>query len=193
MNKLDLLLVGVGGQGTLLASRILGAYAVKMGLDVKINEVHGMAQRGGSVVTHVRMGFHVHAPLIDLGGADAIVSFEALEAARWLGYLAPGGMVVTNTQRIAPMPVITGQAAYPEGVVDSLKACANTVALDGAALALEAGDLRAVNCVLLGALGAKCGMDMAVLEQALVACVPPKTVEINTRALHMGAQAAQQA
>ena len=119
-NVKSIIIVGVGGQGTLLASRLLGSAMMDQGYDVKVSEVHGMSQRGGSVITYVRYGDHVDSPVIDLGGADVILSFEKLEAARYLPYLKQGGKVVVNTQQIDPMPVVTGAAQYPEGILEDL-------------------------------------------------------------------------
>ena len=147
------LLCGVGGQGTLLASKILGRLAVAQGLGVKVSEVHGMSQRGGSVITHVRVGDAVHAPLVSLGTADFLVSFEALEAARAAAYLKPTGVAIVNSQQILPMPVITGAAAYPENTLQQGTLANHTLeAVDALALAVEAGSQKAVNLVLLGML-----------------------------------------
>ena len=152
---MDILIVGVGGQGTLLASRVLGKYALEQGQDVKLSEVHGMAQRGGSVMTYVRMGDAVRSPIIDEGGADVILAFEKLEALRYLHYLKEGGVVLYSTQEIMPMPVVTGAAEYPQGIESALNGCAVN-ALD---LALEAGNSKAANSVMLGALCKKLGFD----------------------------------
>ena len=133
METKSIMIVGVGGQGTLLASRLIGNALISTGSDVKLSEVHGMSQRGGSVVTYVKYGDAVRSPLIDLGEADYILSFEALEAGRFLPYLKKGGTIITNTQHILPMPVITGQMAYPETVLEALKAKANVIAVDALA------------------------------------------------------------
>ena len=131
----NIMIVGVGGQGSLLASKLLGHLLMEQGYDVKVSEVHGMSQRGGSVVTYVRYGDRVNSPVIDKGEADYIVSFELLEAARWLSYLKPDGQIVTSTQQIDPMPVITGAAQYPENLVEKMKAAGAKVdALDCLAL-----------------------------------------------------------
>src|SRR5690554_743448 len=121
MQSINILIVGVGGQGTLLTSRVLGNLASDLGYDVKVSEVHGMAQRGGSVVTHVRFGNKVYSPLIEVGKADILLSFEKMEALRWEHYLKEGGMLITNDQSINPMPVITGAAEYPDDILDGLK------------------------------------------------------------------------
>ena len=185
---LNILICGVGGQGTLLASRILGSYGARMGYDVKLNEVHGMAQRGGSVVTHVRFGTDLAAPVIEPGCADALVSFEQLETARWQHYVADDGIIVTGLQKRSPMPVITGAAVYPDEPLAQAKSRVRVVDIDADALALEAGDLRAVNCVLLGALAKHLNFDDAVFLDALRASVPARAVELNVTAARLGGE-----
>ena len=149
----NIMIVGVGGQGSLLASKLLGHLLLTRGYDVKVSEVHGMSQRGGSVVTYVRYGDKVYSPIIDRGEADFIVSFEQLEAARWLSFLRPGGIIVTNTQKTDPMPVITGATTYPEGLIDKMLAAGAEVdAIDALSLAEQAGSSKAVNLVLMGRL-----------------------------------------
>ena len=148
----NIMIVGVGGQGSLLASKLLGHLLLKKGFDVKVSEVHGMSQRGGSVVTYVRFGEKVFSPIIDQGEADLIVSFELLEAARWLPYLKEGGQIVTNTQMIDPMPVITGTAQYPEHLEAKIAEKARIDVLDCLELACRAGSAKAVNIVLMGRL-----------------------------------------
>ena len=146
METKNIMIVGVGGQGSLLASKLLGRVLLDKGYDVKVSEVHGMSQRGGSVVTYVRYGDKVYSPIIDKGEADFIVSFELLEAARWTEYLKSGGKVVTNTQQVNPMPVITGAASYPQGLVEKMTAAGMDVdAIDALSLAEEAGSAKAVN------------------------------------------------
>jgi indolepyruvate ferredoxin oxidoreductase beta subunit len=153
MNGCDILIAGVGGQGTLLTSRILGALALRLGFDVKVSEVHGMAQRGGSVITYVRMGRRVASPLIEEGGADFLVSFELMEALRYVHLVKRSGWVVVNTQRIAPMPVIMGAAGYPEDIPERLAASGVSVdAVDALDLARRTGGVRTVNMVMLGRL-----------------------------------------
>lgn len=187
MKQLDIVLVGVGGQGTLLASRVLGTLAIDLGLDVKVSEVHGMAQRGGSVVTYVRMGEQpVYSPLVELGNADYVVSFEKLEALRALSYLKEGGTVITNTQEIAPMPVITGAAQYPGDVMERLHAACRVVALDALSIAQEVGELRAVNLVLLGVLAKETGYDKAAWLRAVERSVPRKVLAVNVEAFERG-------
>lgn len=147
----NIMIVGVGGQGTLLASKMLGYVLLKQGYDVKVSEVHGMSQRGGSVVTYVRYGEKVYSPVIDKGEADVIISFEQLEAARWVEFLKKDGVIITNTQKMEPMPVITGAAEYPEGLIEKLTAAdAKVDAKDFLALAEEAGSSKAVNIALMG-------------------------------------------
>lgn len=186
----SVLIVGVGGQGTLLASRLLGNAMVAAGHDVKVSEVHGMSQRGGSVVTYVRYGGKVYSPIIDKGQADFILSFELLEAARWTEYLKPGGRIVTNTQQINPMPVITGAAQYPQGLVEKMRQAGMDVdAFDALSLAEEAGSAKAVNIVLLGRLSKSFDFSQAEWEQAIRESVPPKFLELNLRAFALGASA----
>ncbi|MCR4904719.1 MAG: indolepyruvate oxidoreductase subunit beta [Clostridiales bacterium] len=181
--KKNIMIVGVGGQGTLLASKILGRAAMDSGLDVKVSEVHGMSQRGGSVVPYVRVGDEVYSPVIGRGDADVILSFEILEAARWLPHLKPGGTIVTSTQEINPMPVITGAAEYPEGLADDMKALGVDVrAYDAPAIAAAAGSARASNVALIGLAADVLGFDLAVLRDAVAACVPQKALEVNLRA-----------
>ena len=167
MNTISVMIVGVGGQGTLLASKVLGQALVSMDYDVKVSEVHGMSQRGGSVVTYVRYGDEVHSPIVDLGQADYMLAFEPLEAARYLPYLKKDGVIITNTRETMPMPVITGAAAYPENIVEKLKARANVVALDAMVLALEAGNAKAVNMVLMGVLASRMDLPEDVWQAAL--------------------------
>lgn len=181
------MIVGVGGQGTLLASRILGAVLLESGYDVKVSEVHGMSQRGGSVVTYVKYGDEVYSPVIEKGEADLILSFEELEAARWLPYLKKGGRLITNTQRIDPMPVITGAAQYPENITEKLKKSgADVTAADALSAAEEAGSPKAVNVVLMGMLSKSTDFPEEVWERAIEACVPPKALEINKKAFAIG-------
>ena len=186
----NIMIVGVGGQGSLLASKLLGHLLLGQGYDVKVSEVHGMSQRGGSVVTYVRCGGRVASPVIDRGEADYIVSFELLEAARWLEYLKAGGQVVTSTQRIDPMPVITGAAAYPDGLVEKMQAAGAKVdALDCLALAERAGSAKAVNLVLLGRLSRYFDLPEEVWQASLAETVPPKFLELNQKAFALGRSA----
>ena len=185
------MIVGVGGQGTLLASKILGKAAMDSGCDVKVSEVHGMSQRGGSVVTYVRIGENadeiVYSPVICKGDADVILSFELLEAARWLPHLKNGGTIVTSTQQINPMPVITGAAKYPEEIISDMKTMAIDIRpYDAQAIAEEAGNVRASNVALIGLAADVLGFDENVLRDAVAACVPAKALEVNMKAFDLG-------
>ena len=183
----NVMIVGVGGQGSLLASKLLGHLLLTEGYDVKVSEVHGMSQRGGSVVTYVRFGEKVYSPIIDKGEADFIVSFEQLEAARYLPCLKKGGRIVTNSQKIDPMPVITGAAEYPEDLLGKLKEAGVQVdAMDCVSLAEEAGSVKAVNIVLLGRLSNYFDIPLEKWEKAIEACVPAKFVELNKKAFELG-------
>ena len=183
METKNIMIVGVGGQGSLLASRILGAAAMNAGYDVKESAVHGMSQSGGSVVTYVRYGKSVASPVICEGEADVILSFEKLEAARWLPYLKIGGTIVTNVQEINPMPVITGAATYPDEIVEKIKALGvDIIAEDAQAMAKEAGSEKAANVALIGLASHVLGFDRDVLRAAVEACVPAKAKEVNLRA-----------
>ena len=188
METKNIMIVGVGGQGTLLASKMLGRLLLSEGYDVKVSEVHGMSQRGGSVVTYVRFGDKVYSPLIDKGEADFILSFEQLEAARWLPYLKLDGQIILNDQQIDPMPVVTGAARYPDGVVEKLRAAgAKTDAVPALDLAHEAGSQKAVNIVLMGRLSR---YFPEIPEKkwlaALEATVPAKFLEMNQKAFALG-------
>ena len=188
METVNIMIVGVGGQGSLLASKMLGHLLVERGYDVKVSEVHGMSQRGGSVVTYVRFGDRVYSPIIDKGEADYIVSFELLEAARWIEYLKPTGTIVTNTQQMEPMPVIAGLAKYPENLVEKLRAKGITVdAMDCLALAEQAGSPKAVNMVLMGRLSRYFpDIPEAAWQASLEANVPKKVIDLNKVAFALG-------
>lgn len=191
METKNIMIVGVGGQGTLLASKLLGAVLLEKDYDVKVSEVHGMSQRGGSVVTYVRFGEKVYSPIIDKGEADIILSFELLEAARWLEYLKPGGQMIVNTQRMEPMPVIIGAAEYPEDIVAKMEqAGAKVDAMDFLAIANEAGSSKAVNITLMGRLSNYFPeIEEEVWEKAMEKIVPPKFLELNKKAFEMGKHA----
>ncbi len=183
----DILIVGVGGQGTLLASRVLGNLALSLGCDVKLSEVHGMAQRGGSVVTHVRFGDRVLSPVIDKGGADIILAFEKLEALRWCGYLKKGGKMFVSTQEVLPMPVITGAAEYPKDIVEKIKATVpDAVFVDALALAQKAGNAKVLNIVLIGVLARNMDIEKQAFIEAIKATVPKKAIESNLAAFELG-------
>ena len=187
MKTKNIMIVGVGGQGSLLASKLLGYLLLTEGFDVKVSEVHGMSQRGGSVVTYVRFGDKVYSPVIDRGEADYIVSFEQMEAARYLPYLKEGGHIVTNTQKIDPMPVITGAASYPENLIEKMRSKGAVVdAMDCLTLAEEAGSVKAVNIVLMGRLSRYFEIPREKWQQAIEALVPEKLRQVNLRAFDLG-------
>ena len=183
----NIMIVGVGGQGTLLASKILGKLFTVKNFDVKVSEVHGMSQRGGSVVTYVRYGEKVYSPIIDFGEADFILSFELLEAARWAEYLSKSGLLITNTQEINPMPVITGAAVYPENIEEKLRALGLGLdSFDALSLAETAGSAKAVNLVLLGRLSNHFDYDLEDWKDVIKECVPEKHLEMNIKAFELG-------
>lgn len=184
--KKDIIIVGVGGQGILLASRVLGKLAMDAGLDIKVSEVHGMSQRGGDVITHVRIGERVLSPLVTEGEADAIVSFELMEAARALPFLREGGKIVVNSQKIEPVTVKIGAAEYPDGLEDLLRAHGDVLEIDARSAAKESDAPKSVNIVLLGAYAAGETFPKEAWLAAVEACVPPKTIEANRRAVLAG-------
>lgn len=187
METKSIMIVGVGGQGTLLASRILGNVFLSQGFDVKVSEVHGMSQRGGSVVTYVKYGEKVYSPVVELGEADVIISFEQLESARWLPYLKKGGKLITSDQKLDPMPVITGAAVYPDDIIGRIAAMdAEVTAVDALGLAEQAGSAKAANVVLMGVVSKKLPFDESVWQEALDKCVPPKFSELNKKAFALG-------
>jgi len=171
----SIMIVGVGGQGSLLASKLMGNVLMAQGFDVKVSEVHGMAQRGGSVVTYVKYGEKVYSPVIEMGEADVIVAFEKLEAARWLPYLKQGGKLIVNDQQISPMPVITGAMAYPEEILEKLQAKqVDVTALDALSLAHQAGSAKALE------------FPDEVWQETIEKTVPAKFLELNRRAFALG-------
>ena len=183
----SVMIVGVGGQGSLLASKLLGAVLVKEGYDVKVSEVHGMSQRGGSVETYVRFGKKVYSPIISKGEADYILSFEKLEAARFSEYLKESGEIIVNTQEIDPMPVITGAAVYPENVLEELKNKGVKVEdFDALTVAKQAGSAKAVNIVLIARLAKRFAIPYDKWLEAIETTVAPKYVEINKKAFELG-------
>lgn len=190
METKSIMIVGVGGQGSLLASRLLGNVLLSQGFDVKVSEVHGMSQRGGSVVTYVKYGEKVYSPVIEKGEADVIISFEELEAARYLPYLKKGGHIITSTQKIDPMPVITGAAEYPTDIVNKIsEKGVKVTAVDALSLAEEAGNSKASNVVLMGVASKSTDFDVSVWQEAISACVPPKFLELNQKAFELGREA----
>ena len=186
----NIMIVGVGGQGSLLASKLLGRILLTKGYDVKVSEVHGMSQRGGSVVTYVRFGEKVFSPVIDKGEADYIVSFELLEAARWSEYLRKDGKIITNTQQINPMPVITGVAQYPAELTSKMEEKGIAIdAFNALALAEQAGSSKAVNIVLMGHLSRSFDFTLEDWLDAIEKSVPAKFLELNKKAFLLGREA----
>lgn len=186
----SILFVGVGGQGTILASKLLTEGLMKHGYDVKMSEVHGMAQRGGSVTTQVRYGEKVYSPLIELGKADVIVAFEKSEAARWLPYLKEDGYLVVNDYEIHPVTVLIGEEKYPENVNERLKnVVKNTIIIDAANISEQLGNIKAQNVVLLGALIKALKLENIDWNDIIASLVPVKAVELNKQALIEGMKA----
>lgn len=190
MDVKNILIVGVGGQGTILAGKVLSRAAVLSGLDVKFSEIHGMAQRGGNVVTQVRIGEKVFAPLIDAGTADAVVAFEQLEGLRWAHMLKPGGRIIVSTQVIAPMPVLTGAAVYPDDALERMGERATVMALDADQVAAGCGNARASNIVLMGCLARLLDLPRALWDQALRETIKARHLDLNLRAFEAGWQSA---
>lgn len=192
METKNIMIVGVGGQGSLLASKLLGKLLLTKGYDIKVSEVHGMSQRGGSVVTYVRFGDKVYSPIIDKGEADYIVSFELLEAARYVEYLKPDGKIITSTQKINPMPVITGVAEYPSNLEKKIEDIGiNIVAIDALSLAEKAGSAKAVNIVLMGVLSSHFDFTDEEWNSAIEESVPTKFLELNKKAFSLGRAASK--
>ena len=185
VNK-NIMIVGVGGQGTLLTSRILGRLATRAGYDVKLSEVHGMAQRGGSVVTFVRYGETVAEPIVEEGQADVLIAFERLEALRYLHFLKKDGVVIVNDWRIDPITVVTGAAEYPEGILDSLKAARRTIVVEGTQEAIRLGAPKAFNVVVLGAAARHMHFAKEDWLEVIRQTVPPRTVETKLKAFEAG-------
>lgn len=188
----NILIVGVGGQGTLLTSRILARVAINLGYDVKATEVHGMAQRGGSVVSEVRYGEKIYSPVIKKGDADVILAFEKLEAARWIPYLKPGGKVIINDERVDPLPVMTGKAQYPDDIAEHIASLIpDTTILDATNIAVQCGSAKAANVVLVGILAGGLGLLEQEVEKAVREMVPAKALDINIKAYHKGLELAE--
>ena len=187
MKNLNILIVGVGGQGTLLASKIFGNYAAIIGKDCKLSEVHGMSQRGGSVVTYVRIADKVYSPLIDKKEADVIIAFEELEALRWANYIKDEGLIVVNEQNTFPMPCVTGKADYPTDIYERLsKYNAKVHKINALDIAKKLGNLRLVNTAVLGFVCALLNLDKEKFVDALKLSVAAKTVEGNLKAFEEG-------
>ena len=182
----NIMIVGVGGQGTLLTSRIIGKTALEQGLDVKISEVHGMAQRGGSVVTFVRFGEKVYEPVVEEGQADVIIAFERLEALRYSHFLKKDGVLVVNDCRIDPMTVVIGAKTYPENILEGLREAHTVHSIDGMEIAKALGNSKVLNSVVLGFAAKHIGFDEAVWLEVIEKTVPAKTIDINKEAFVKG-------
>ena len=183
---MNVMIVGVGGQGTLLASRIIGNLVIDLGYDVKVSEVHGMSQRGGSVVTYVKYGDEIYSPIIDKGEADIILAFEMLEAYRALPYLKKDGKIISNIQKMNPMPVITGKAEYPKDIDKKLKDVCNVELVDALNLAKEAGNIKAVNVVLIGVFAKESNIAYDKWVEVIKKTVPAKLLDVNLKAFDLG-------
>ena len=182
----NIMIVGVGGQGTLLTSRILGGITVENGYDVKLSEVHGMAQRAGSVVTYVRYGEKVTEPIVEEGQADVLIAFEKLEALRYAHFLKKDGVIIVNDQKIDPMPVVTGVAKYPEGIIEHLSEKYKVISVDAQKEALELGNSRVFNVIILGVAASKMDFEKEQWIEVIKKKVPPKTIDINVKAFERG-------
>ena len=187
METTSILIAGVGGQGTLLTAKVLGRLLTSEGYDVKISEIHGMAQRGGSVVTHVRYGSKVYSPIVEEAGADIIIGFEKMEALRWAHYLKPGGKMIVNDQKILPMPVISGTAAYPDDILKQLKEiCSDLYVLDAVTIAGKIGNTKVFNVVVLGVLSRFMNIKMDSWTSAMQKTVPQRFLDLNLKAFELG-------
>lgn len=182
----NIMIVGVGGQGTLLTSRILGGITVAAGYDVKLSEVHGMAQRGGSVVTYVRYGTKVAEPIVEQGQADVLIAFERLEALRYAHFLKKDGVIIVNDQRIDPMPVVTGVAEYPQGIIENLSKDYRVISVDALAEALAMGNSKVFNVIILGVAAQHMDFPKEQWIEVIKKTVPPKTIDINVKAFERG-------
>lgn len=186
METKNIMIVGVGGQGTLLTSRVLGGIIQAAGYDVKLSEVHGMAQRGGSVVTFVRYGDKVYEPIVEEGQADVLIAFEKLEAMRYAHFLKKDGVMIVNDQRMDPMTVVTGAAEYPQGILDTLREKHNVVSIDAMAEAKKLGNARVFNTIIIGVAARSMDFDKEQWLEVIANTVPPKTIEINQKGFLVG-------
>jgi indolepyruvate ferredoxin oxidoreductase beta subunit len=192
MKNVNIMIVGVGGQGTLLASRVIGNVVIKEGYDVKLSEVHGMSQRGGNVVTYVKYGEKINSPLIEKGEADIILAFEALEALRWIEFLKPEGILIVNEQEINPMPVIMGRAKYPDNIISKMSQNVKSVmSLNAFDIANECGNSKAVNVVLIGLLASISDIPQECWLEAIKEVVPAKVLDVNLKAFKAGYERGQ--
>ena len=193
METKSILLVGVGGQGTILASKLLTEGLMEQGFDVKMSEVHGMSQRGGDVSSQVRYGSNVESPVIEKGSADILVSFEKMEALRNLEFLRPGGRVVVNEYEMPSMPILTGDAVYPENAVDIIRQHADTISINATEMTIELGNPKAMNMILLGTVIKSMGLEDADWDKIVRENVKPAFVDMNIKAIKCGMDAVQQA
>lgn len=188
METFSTLIVGVGGQGTVLAGKILGDYAKSRGFDMKVFEVHGMAQRGGGVVSHIRWGEKVYSPVIDQGSADALIAFEPLECLRWIHGLKESGILVCATNKVAPLPVAMGTAKYPPDVIDRIRQKApQGIFIDALNEAKNLGGARVINILMLGVYAKLAGLDIEAFNDAIKTNIKPEFVEVNIKAFEAGA------
>lgn len=184
---MNIMFVGVGGQGSLLASKLLGNLLINKGYDTKVSEVHGMSQRGGSVITYVKYGEKVYSPVIEEGEADIIVAFEQLEAARWVSYLKKDGIMIINTQKILPMPVVTGVAEYPENIIETLNSKGiKIITLDALSVAESCGNGKATNVALMGKLSQVMPFEVQDWMNAITNSVPERFLELNKKVFMLG-------
>lgn len=187
MRNIAIMIAGVGGQGTLLTSRVLGAAALKAGYDVKMSEVHGMSQRGGSVITYVKIGSDVKSPIIEKGEADILLCFEKLEALRWLDYAKKDGAIIINDQKIDPMPVIIGKATYPDNIIKNITSrFKNVCAIDALETAKKLGNLKVLNIVMVGLMAKSTDIPEETWREAIRGTVKEKFVDINLKAFDEG-------
>lgn len=182
----SILIVGVGGQGTLLASKILTQGLIQMGYDVKMSEIHGMSQRGGSVSAHIRYGEKIYSPVISEGGADILLSFEEMESYRWLKFIKPGGKAIINNYRLPSAPILSGQTDYPEGLIEEMEKDVGVIMVNARDIALELSFAKSMNIVLLGALIKIAGLDNMNWESVIRNIVPEKYLEGNLKAFAAG-------
>jgi indolepyruvate ferredoxin oxidoreductase beta subunit len=189
MDTKNILLVGVGGQGTILVSKILSTGLMDAGYDVKMSEIHGMAQRGGSVSTQVRYGEKIYSPIIGIGQADILVSFETMETMRWLEFLKPDGVVVVNDYEIPSAPILTGKADYPQGIIEMISGKARTKVVNAADISEKLGNMKVMNVVLLGSLVKMMNLTDIDWEKAVRASVKEKFAELNVKAFIAGMEA----
>jgi len=186
METTNVLLVGVGGQGTILASKILSEGLVEAGYDVKMSEIHGMSQRGGNVSTQVRFGEKVNSPIIGKGEADIIVAFEKMEALRWISYLKEGGKMIVNDFEIPSVPILMGAKEYPRGILDDLDKKADLIIFEAGKIAAELGNSKAMNIVLLGAMIKALGMDDIDWNDVIISDVKKEFIDLNLKAFETG-------